>query len=346
MKGIIIFLFFCNILLAAFNYELLFAQERPVNNENRDGAVIIKIEGDIGEPSPKGDMIFINNEDGSNIVIDERKASFNRQGKNDAESEKNGARAERRSERAGQRQRSREMNMMNSQETAFMKGTEATEQKQGTPEVKKENMAGIAGNASQRQQQADRAPSADKLQSYMDSIVKKNLFLPLGSGKEGPKQSYALTAVISNASNERKAIIEQIGSNTGFYVSEGESFAGEAKVLNIQEKAVKVSRSGEELMLKLGIGTQGGEGRVPREGGQRGNLRSPDGNRRAQSRQDRAARGSDDFNADNIPDFVKKMLGERGISIEELKNNPDLREKLKSEFMKSGMGEVPMPVMK
>jgi len=99
-------------------------------------------------------------------------------------------------------------------------------------------------------------------------------------------------------------------------------------------------------MLKLGIGTQGGEGRVPREGGQRGNLRSPDGNRRAQSRQDRAARGSDDFNADNIPDFVKKMLGERGISIEELKNNPDLREKLKSEFMKSGMGEVPMPVMK
>jgi len=339
MKGIIFFLTFCCFVFAALNYEPSYAQRGiAAGNEGKEEAVIIKINGDSEVPPPEGNMIFMNKDNGSSIVIDEKKASSIRQGENGIVPEK---RSERRFD-SGEQRRSREMK---NQEPEGMKAPEAAGGIREMPEAKKK-MVVPAGNASQRQQQPDIIPSADKLQSYIDSIVKKNLFLPLGSGKEGPKQSYALTAVISNASNERKAIIEQIGSNTGFYVSEGESFAGEAKVLNIQENAAKVSRSGEELMLKLGIGTQGGEGRVPREDGQRGDSRSPGDSRRAQSRQDRAARGSDGFNADNIPDFVKKILGERGISIEELKNNPDLREKLKNEFMKSGMGEVPMPVMK
>jgi hypothetical protein len=72
-------------------------------------------------------------------------------------------------------------------------------------------------------------PADEGLSRYMDTVVKNSLFLPLGSGGEERRSSYALTAVISNTSDESndKAIIEEKGGGKSYYVSEGDTFADE-----------------------------------------------------------------------------------------------------------------------
>ena len=116
------------------------------------------------------------------------------------------------------------------------------------------------------------------LERYTSVIVKKNLFRNLGSGGEKKKTSYALTAVISDPSDksENRAIIEQQGGGASYYVYEGDIFADEMEVTDIEDKSVKLNKSGEEMTLTLGEGSggsDGGGGERSGGGGGRGSRR-------------------------------------------------------------------------
>jgi hypothetical protein len=187
---------------------------------------------------------------------------------------------------------------------------------------------------SERPTQAGR-PADDSLSRYMDVVVKNNLFLPLGSGGEERRSSYALTAVISNTSDESndKAIIEERGGGKSYYVSEGDTFADEIKVDEIAEEVVKLDRSGEKEEIRLGEGTGGGGrrgGRGRRPSGAPGGEPGPGESNRQEGQPRRG--GQEDFDPSQIPPFARRILEERGISIDELRRNPDLRESLRREF--------------
>ncbi|HGJ65578.1 TPA: hypothetical protein ENS27_09335 [bacterium] len=196
-----------------------------------------------------------------------------------------------------------------------------------------------ANNIKQPVGQMPPQPDGDKLNQYLKVIGEKNLFLALGTIKREEKAAYAVTAIISNTSQESKpkAIIEQMGANRSFYVSEGDSLADMSKVTDIKENQVKVNRSGEEMTLMLGIGTQGG-GKWQGGGGPPPDRRDfqkegqPSDVAKPSFRAEGAQMGGTP-NLDNLPPMVKKMLEDRGISIEELKNNPELQQKLRQEFM-------------
>ena len=159
-------------------------------------------------------------------------------------------------------------------------------------------------------------------------IPVKNLFRPLGSGGEQKKSSFALTAVISGS--EDKAIIEEMGGGRSFYVAEGETFADEIEVVDIGEQVVKLDRSGEEEELRLGEGTSGGRRSGGGRSSRRGGRTSSAGGRPSGGGSDRD--GGRDFDVDEIPPFARRMLEQRGISIKDLKNNPELQKKLRAEF--------------
>ncbi len=168
------------------------------------------------------------------------------------------------------------------------------------------------------------------LERYMAVIDKKNLFRPLGSGGEQKKSSFVLTAVVSGSKD--RAIIEETGGGKSFYVAEGETFANEIEVVDIGEQVVKLDRSGEEEELKLGEGTGGGRrgggggGRSSRRGGSPPSA----GGKPSGGESDQGGGGS--FNVNQIPPAARRMLEQRGISIEDLKNNPELQNRLRREF--------------
>lgn len=181
-------------------------------------------------------------------------------------------------------------------------------------------------------------PVSEGLQRYVDSIVNKNLFLPLGTSREERKAQFALTAVMSgSAGGFNKAIIEETGGGKSYYVSEGDNFAGGVEVVDIEDRGVELNRSGEKITLKLGEGTQGNQGGgrgAPRPRG----GRNPGGG--GESRTDGGGKpegnfqqgGSDDFDPSQIPPFAMEILKSRGITIDDLKRDPDLRNKLREEF--------------
>ncbi len=212
-------------------------------------------------------------------------------------------------------------------------GEQAPEQEpQGRPESR---------GRSERPRQGGR-PADDGLSRYVDVVVKNNLFLPLGSGGEERRSSYALTAVISDTSSEstNKAIIEERGGGKSYYVSEGDTFADDIKVEEIAEEVVKLDRSGDREELRLGEGTSGG-GRRGGGGGRRpgaapGGERGPGELNRPEGGPNRGGQG--DFDPNQIPPFARRILEERGISIDELRNNPDLRESLRREFEQRARG--------
>jgi hypothetical protein len=188
------------------------------------------------------------------------------------------------------------------------------------------------GPQERRRRLAEGEPADKGLKRYMDAVVKNNLFLPLGSGGEEKKTSFALTAVVSGSGS--RAIIEERGGRRSYYVSEGDTFADEVEVEDIDEQMVKLDRSGEKMELKLGEGTQSNR-RRGRRGGTRGQgdreIRGQ-GEEDRRPRDDSGRRGQDNFDASQIPPPIRRILEERGISIDELQRNPELREELRREF--------------
>ena len=188
------------------------------------------------------------------------------------------------------------------------------------------------------------------LERYTSVIVKNNLFLQLGSGGEEKGPEYALTAVVSDTSEESgksRAIIERMGGGESYYVAEGDTFAGGVQVVDIEDDAVKLDNSGEEISLSLGEGTSGGGGGQRGGGGGGGGRRNagagarrPGGGGGGSEDGDpnRGERGGGDFNPDSIPPFARRMMEERGISIEQLRDDPELRQRLRQEFMQRDGG--------
>ncbi len=333
------------------NVHLPLAQSQENNgrpNSNGDVIFIEQTEVDTDTPGREKVQVFIRNDNGSTIIKkSEESETIKIRGKESVDNNDD-------SERRARRKEMREMNQEGKMPPENTKNTDLKRKENekakitGTaPFNPEKTMASFTGPKQEGQIQPGQQKTTDDkgLQRYMDVIVKKNLFMPLGSGAEAPKPNYALTAVISNTTDKSqpKAIIEQIGANKGFYVSVGETFADGAKVIEIDERTAKIERSGEELMLSLGVGVQGGGGRGPRGDfrGQRNEQRQPGSERRVENRRMGSGSASGNFDPNNIPPFVRKMLEDRGISIEELQNNPDLREKLRSEFMQRFGGRVP-----
>ncbi len=200
----------------------------------------------------------------------------------------------------------------------------------------------------QREEEQRDAPSGDSREAYISAIVDNNLFRPLGSGNEERKTEYALTAVISQSTEEstKKAIIVEKGGNKSYYVHEGDTFANEIAVEEIKMDVVTLDREGEPMELRLGEGTSGGS----RGGGRSGGRRSGGGGGNSGGRPSNMAGGSGGggnrsgrggFDMNRLPANARQMLQEHGISIEQLRNNPELQNRLRGEFMRrfSGGGD-------
>lgn len=199
----------------------------------------------------------------------------------------------------------------------------------------------------QREEEQRDAPSGDSREAYISAIVDNNLFRPLGSGNEERKTEYALTAVISKSTEEsiKKAIIVEKGSNKSYYVYEGDTFANEIAVEEIKMDVVTLDREGESIELKLGEGTSGGS----RGGGRSGGRRSGGGggNSGRSSNMAGGSGGGDNrsggggFDMNRLPENARRMMQEHGINMEQLRNNPELHNRLRGEFMRrfSGGGD-------
>jgi hypothetical protein len=187
------------------------------------------------------------------------------------------------------------------------------------------------------------APNNDGINLYINAIAGKSLFMPLGFVKREQKASYVLTGVVSNAENisTSKAFIEQTGSPKSFYVSTGD-MVGDAKVTEIGEWGAKLDRSGEQIALKLGEGTRSGGMEGSKGGGERqrggGDQKSAGSDTKRDVQADSSGGSKGNFDASKLPPFVQQMLKERGISIEELQNNPELQQKLRQEMMQRFQG--------
>jgi hypothetical protein len=183
----------------------------------------------------------------------------------------------------------------------------------------------------QRMRRGQRGTPGDEgLNRYLETVVKKNLFLPLGTGQQEKRSSFALTAVISNTSNgpDSKAIIEQRGGGRSYYVSEGDTFADEIEVVDIDAQVVTLDRSGEEEKLRLGEGTQGGPGGGRRGGGRPG----PSGGSGPGAGREQGG-GQRGFDPSRLPEPFRRELERRGISMDQLQSDPDLQNRLRREMM-------------
>jgi len=203
----------------------------------------------------------------------------------------------------------------------------------------------------QREERSD-APDVDSREAYISAIVDNNLFRPLGSGNEERKTEYALTAVISESAEEsiKKAIIEERGGNKSYYVYEGDTFANEIAVEEIKMDVVTLAREGEPIELRLGEGTSSGSGRGGRSGRRSGGGGGDTGGRPSNMADgpgggdNRSGRGGFDMN--RLPENARRMLQERGIRIEDLRNNPELQNRLRGELMRRSGGGRPQMLMR
>mgnify|MGYP000173927465 CR=1 FL=1 len=347
---------FCLIIIGILGLSYYFLASAQENGQR----VEIKIEANpsdnvmIIEGEPTGEKpvqrAFIKSEDGKTITIEPEKSDLKQKSdKNINKKEKKKIKQETRQMSKGE---SPQADTKNKEEKKS--GENKQDQNKGQPMPQTANVPQQTPSPQPKGQ-----PSANNegINLYINAIVNKNLFMPLGWVKREQKASYILTGVVSNAENinTSKAFIEQAGANKSYYVSPGDTI-GDAKVVEIDEWSAKLERSGEQIALKLGEGTRSGamggfrgEGQRQRGGGEQ----KPSGEARRDFQAGDSGGQRRSFDASKLPPFVKQLLEERGISIEELQNNPDLQQKLRQEFMqrfqsgefggRRGGGETPMP---
>lgn len=211
----------------------------------------------------------------------------------------------------------------------------------------------------QREEEQKDAPSGDSREAYISAIVDNNLFRPLGSGNEEREIEYALTAVISESTEEsiKKAIIVEKGGNKSYYVYEGDTFANEIAVEEIKMDVVTLAREGEPMELRLGEGTSSGSRGGGRSGGRSGRRSGGGGGDNSGGGGggpsnmaggpggggNRGGRGG--FDMSRMPEAARRMLQNRGISMEQLRNNPALQQRLHGEFMRRSGGGGGRPQM-
>lgn len=291
-----------------------------------------KLESSGTEPIQRA---FIKTDDGKTLIINSDKSGS-------AKSEKQINKEEKKEFKAEMRQMNKDGSSqadMKNQEAKKMRENRQ-DQGKGQPGVP---MPGAPPQTPSAQPQGQPpAPNNEGVNLYINVIAGKNLFMPLGFVKREQKASYVLTGVVSNAENitTSKAFIEQTGARKSFYVSAGDT-VGDAKVTEISEWGAKLDRSGEQIALKLGEGTrsnamEGFKGGGPPQRGGGDQKPGSDTKRDSQAGGSGGSRGN--FDASKLPPFVQQMLKEKGISIEDLQNNPDLQQKLRQEMMQRFQG--------
>jgi len=211
-------------------------------------------------------------------------------------------------------------------------------------EAQKDNKTDESSSDDSGKEKKDRQPK-EGIARYMDVVAKKNLFMPLGSGGEKKRTEFAVTAVMFNNSqpSNSKAIIEQQGGGKSYYVSEGDTFADKIEVVDIEDQVVKVNRSGKEEELKLGSGIGGGRrggggrGRRPNKNAGGKDPRSNNKGSEGAARRDRDS-GNRNFDPSMIPEPIKRIMKERGITFEQLRDNPDLQAEFRREMQQRFRG--------
>jgi hypothetical protein len=121
------------------------------------------------------------------------------------------------------------------------------------------------------------------------AIIQNNLFMPLGSGGEAKREEFALIGTLG-----RSAIIQMVGSDRSFYVTEGQSFGNGTKLVRVGANSVTIVHEGSEKELELGSGALASQGRDAKGGGtrQRQENIGKNGKKREAARRAEKERGS------------------------------------------------------
>ncbi len=202
------------------------------------------------------------------------------------------------------------------------KGARSEDLKKKIKEKLQKDAEGGEGKPVKRKQRGGRGKkgSGDGDMGGYKVIVEKNLFRPLGSGGEKKGPAFTLLGtIIAKGENTDKAIILQHAKNETYYVAVGEK-VGQATVMEIAEKSVKLDKKGEEISLQvknmafLG-GKGGGKGG---KGGGKGGGASP-------SKNVSSSKGGGDKPSGDMRDRFRNM-------------SPDERRKAMQQFMQDQGG--------
>lgn len=158
-----------------------------------------------------------------------------------------------------------------------------------------------------------RDKKSNNLPSFYEVIVRKNLFRPLGWSNTKQKPPFVLCGIVRSSSN-KKALIQKKGSSEGYYVGIGDTIALGYKVKEITEKKVLLKKDNQDLVLYFSDW-------VPQGGEARQRLSFSTG-----------GKPSSKLRLPEPPAVLKKILKKEGLTLEEIKRDASLREKLKRKY--------------
>ena len=100
------------------------------------------------------------------------------------------------------------------------------------------------------------SPRVFDSEAYHSTIIKNNLFRPLGWTPPRPTEPYRLIGTIlpRRANTPPKAIIQSTAGNKTYIVTTGENIDASTEVVEIQPKQVRLSRKGQQRTLHLPSG--------------------------------------------------------------------------------------------
>ena len=159
------------------------------------------------------------------------------------------------------------------------------------------------------------------------TIIKNNLFTPLGSGGEAKRREYILTGILGNS-----AFIQLEGSPDSHYVTEGQSFGNGAKLVQVGENSVTIIHEGVRKELWLNEGESAIRSGGSKGGGARSSERSDskkmEADRRAEKERQKAekenwdkgekSKGDNSWASKMSVDELSEVRGDIGRYIEGL----------------------------
>ena len=152
----------------------------------------------------------------------------------------------------------------------------------------RELLPGAVERAESKEKAKKGKAPASGLERYM-VIAQKNLFTPLGSGREVKRQEFVVTGILG--SDARRAFIRLTDGSMSYYVSEGESIGNDTKVTHIGKDSVTIVHEGDERELKLDksapiVRSQGIGGRKSAQRGEQSSKKSDEKRMEAVSREE------------------------------------------------------------
>ncbi len=188
---------------------------------------------------------------------------------------------------------------------------EEIERRSSDPEIREQIREKLLEHKRTEQSQSQEGPKGHEV------IIQKNLFKPLGSGDEKKGPAFALQGVIiPSDGGPKRALIFEFSRNQLHDVKEGER-AGNASVVLIEPRHVRLQLDGEEQPIELRMDDMqfiggGGRGGGRRGGGAPPNVRPSSGAARAA-----AARAKREHMQGRSPEEVRKMMEQQARKFRE-----------------------------